>query len=241
MVQGRCCGGQPGQHPATTAIFPQIGSLPERCLMKSMPDAPDRGDRKSSTRDRAFSEIFRLLWLRVLRHEAPDGIAYRHGISLFGNRRWWGDVATQPGAHESINATRPYINWFMAYLVILGSVGLLLALAAFFWSRYGPGSGRAFGNKIAKHNGIPRNTFWYLLDNGAKGSALDILMGLEKSAADLEQASVELGPTLQRGMERLEARFGPQSIYEVAKPIISRLVASSEKNANPVVKTDAAP
>lgn len=129
----------------------------------------------------------------------------------------------------------------MAYLVILGSVGLLLALAAFFWSRYGPGSGRAFGNKIAKHNGIPRNTFWYLLDNGAKGSALDILMGLEKSAADLEQASVELGPTLQRGMERLEARFGPQSIYEVAKPIISRLVASSEKNANPVVKTDTAP
>jgi hypothetical protein len=129
----------------------------------------------------------------------------------------------------------------MAYLVILGSVGLLLAFAAFFWSRYGPGSGRAFGNKIAKHNDIPRTTFWYLLDNGAKGSALGILIGLEKSAADLEQASVELGPTLQRGLERLEARFGPQSIYEVAKPVISRLVALSEKNANQVVKTDAAP
>lgn len=129
----------------------------------------------------------------------------------------------------------------MAYLIIFGSVGLLLALAAFFWSRYGPGSGRAFGNKIAKHNGIPKNTFWYLLDNGAKGSALDILTGLEKSGADLEQASVELGPVLQGGLKRLETRFGPQSIYEVAKPIISRLVATHEKNAGPAVNTDAAP
>ncbi len=116
-----------------------------------------------------------------------------------------------------------------------------MAFAAFFWSRYGPGSGRAFGNKIAKHNGIPKNTFWYLLDNGAKISALDILTGLEKSGADLEQASVELGPVLQRGMNRLETRFGPQSIYEAVKPIISRLVASSEKIADPAVNTDAAP
>jgi hypothetical protein len=116
----------------------------------------------------------------------------------------------------------------------------LLAFVAFFWSLYGPGSGRAFGNKIAKHNGIPRSTFWYLLDNGAKGSALDILKKLEKSAADLEQVSVALGPTLQRGMERLEARFGTQSIYEDAKPIISRLVALAEKNADPAVHTDAA-
>jgi hypothetical protein len=129
----------------------------------------------------------------------------------------------------------------MAYLVILGSVGLLLALAAFFWSCYGPGSGRAFGNKIAKHNNIPKNTFWYLLDNGVKGSALDILIALEKSAADLEQASVELAPILQRGMDRLETRFGPQSIYEDAKPTISRLLASSEKNGKPAFNTDPAP
>ena len=45
----------------------------------------------------------------------------------------------------------------------------------------------------------------------------------------LDQASIELGPILQRGIERLEARFGPQEMYDMAKPIVARLVVRSEK------------
>lgn len=120
----------------------------------------------------------------------------------------------------------------MAYLILIASIGLILAIAAFFWSHYGPGSGRGFGNKIAKHNGIQQTTFWYLLDNGAKGSALDLLTSLEKSSADLDQASVKLAPTLHRGLARLEARFGHQSMYEDAKPMLARLMALSEQTAD---------
>lgn len=127
----------------------------------------------------------------------------------------------------------------MTYLVLLASIGLILALAAFFWKQYGPGSGRGFGNKIAKHNGIHPTTFWYLLDNGAKGSALALLSGLEKSTADLEQASVKLAPTLHRGLTRLEARFGHQSMYEDAKPMLARLMALSEQTADAPDNPDA--
>ena len=114
----------------------------------------------------------------------------------------------------------------MAVWVILASlVGLLLALAAFLWRGWGPGSDRAFGNQIAKFNRIPRNTFWYLLDNGADDSALDLLARIQQSTTDWEQASTALAPTLQKGLERLEKRFGPQGMYEEVKPTLARLLA----------------
>lgn len=115
----------------------------------------------------------------------------------------------------------------MPDLIIVVNLAILVAIAFFFWKRFGAGSGRGFGNAIAKHIGLPRNTFWYLLDNGAKGSPLKMLVALEKSGVGLDQASRELGPSLQRGLERLEARFGTQQIYEAAKPIVARLVAES--------------
>jgi hypothetical protein len=116
----------------------------------------------------------------------------------------------------------------MSVLAMLAIAGLLLAFAAFMWRRWGPGSGRDFGNKIAKFNHIPRNTFWYLLDNGADDSALDLLAGIQQSTTDWEQASIALAPTLQKGLERLEKRFGPQGMYEEAKPIIARLLAMGQ-------------
>jgi len=116
----------------------------------------------------------------------------------------------------------------MSVLVMLASAGLFLAFVVFLWRRWGPGSGRDFGNKIAKFNRIRRNTFWYLLVNGADDSALDLLVGIQQSTDSWEQASIELAPTLQRGLERLEKRFGPQGMYEEAKPIIARLLAASE-------------
>ena len=104
-----------------------------------------------------------------------------------------------------------------------------MAIAAFFWINYGPRSGRSFGNEIASYNKIQRKVFWYLLDNGAKGSSLALLKKIERSSGSIQEASVALAPTLQRGLERLEARFGHQDMYEPAKPIISRLVALSDE------------
>jgi hypothetical protein len=55
------------------------------------------------------------------------------------------------------------------------------------------------------------------------------LASLEKSKLDLDQASIELGPSLSRGIERLEARFGPQEMIDKAKPIVARLVSESDQ------------
>lgn len=117
----------------------------------------------------------------------------------------------------------------MPNTTIIFIAAILIALIFFLWKRFGIDSGRGFGNKIAKHNGLRRNTFWDLLKNGVEDSAFDFLKSLERSNMDLDQASIAVGPTLQKGIERLEARFGTQEIYEAAKPIVARLVALNEK------------
>lgn len=110
-------------------------------------------------------------------------------------------------------------------------VGLLtlVALVVFVWRQSGIGPGRRFGNRIASHVGIPKSLFYTLLDNGAKGSSRDLLVSLENSKLDLDQASVELGPTLSRGIERLEARFGSQGMFDRAKPCVARLTSAFER------------
>ncbi len=110
---------------------------------------------------------------------------------------------------------------------------VLIVLLVFLWKRFGVGSGRSFGNRIAKHNGLRRNTFWYLIRNGAKGSSLDLLKSLERSNTSLDQASIAIAPTLQRGIELLEARFGTQEMYEAAKPIVAKLAALNEQKPDP--------
>lgn len=117
----------------------------------------------------------------------------------------------------------------MIHTAAIVGVVILIALAVFFWRRSGIGSGRTFGNRVAAHIGIPRSLFHSLLDNGAKGSSRDLLASLEKSKLDLDQAGIELGPSLARGIERLEARFGPQEMVDKAKPIVARLVSESER------------
>jgi len=67
----------------------------------------------------------------------------------------------------------------LEYFSTFITFGLLVAGASFLWKNYGPRSGRSFGNKIANYNDIARNTFWYLVDNGAKCSALDELKAIE--------------------------------------------------------------
>ncbi|KAB2912143.1 MAG: hypothetical protein F9K30_21115 [Dechloromonas sp.] len=119
----------------------------------------------------------------------------------------------------------------MEYFPVLLAFIALLALPVFFWNQVGPGSGHRLGNRIAAHIGIPRNVFYALLTNGVKGSSRELLRSLEKSKLSLDEASVKLGPTLNRGIERLEGRFGAQEMYDKAKPIVARLVAESERKS----------
>lgn len=106
---------------------------------------------------------------------------------------------------------------------------MLTALLVFFWKRNGVGSGRTFGNRIAAHLGIPRSLFHSLLAHGVKGSYRDLLASLEKSKLDLDQASIALGPSLAKGIERLEARFGTQETVDKTKPIVARLVSEAQQ------------
>lgn len=106
---------------------------------------------------------------------------------------------------------------------------VIVGMFVFFWRHSGPGSARTLGNKIASHIGIPRNVFHILLENGVKGSSRELLVTLEKSKLSLDSASVQLAPSLSRGIQRLEDRFGTQEMYEKAKPIIARLMAESEQ------------
>jgi hypothetical protein len=116
------------------------------------------------------------------------------------------------------------------YTPAIVGVGVLIALVVFFWRRNGIGSGRSFGNRIAAHLGIPRSLFHSLLDHGVKGcSSRERLASLEKTRMGLDQASVELGPSLARGIGRLEARFGTQETVDKVKPIVARLVSESEQ------------
>jgi hypothetical protein len=113
----------------------------------------------------------------------------------------------------------------MIFTPVIVGVVALVALAVFFWKRNGIGSGRAFGNRIAAHLGIPRSLFHSLLDHGVKDSSRELLASLEKKGLSLDEASVALAPTLSRGVERLEAHFGPQETVDQTKPIVARLVA----------------
>lgn len=110
-------------------------------------------------------------------------------------------------------------------------VGFLVALLVFFWQRNGIGSGRGFGNRIAAHIGIPKGLFHSLLDHGVKGSSRELLASLEKAKMGLDQASLALAPSLARGVERLEIRFGKQEMVDKIKPIVARLVSEAEQKS----------
>ena len=118
----------------------------------------------------------------------------------------------------------------MIYFPMIVGAVVLVGLAVFLWKRNGPGSGLSFGNKIAAHIGVPRKVFHVLLENGVKDSSRELLASLERSELSLDEASVKVAPVLSRGIERLEARFGRQEMYEKAKPVVAGLVAAYEQD-----------
>ena len=107
----------------------------------------------------------------------------------------------------------------------LVGVVALCALLVFFWRRNGIGSGRGYGNRVAAHIGIPKSLFHSLMAHGAPGSYRQLLASLEKAGLTLDQAGAELAPTLAKGVERMEAHFGPQETLEAVKPLVARLVS----------------
>lgn len=116
----------------------------------------------------------------------------------------------------------------MGYFPTIFGVFVLIGIAVFFWRREGPGSGRAYGNRIAAHIGIPRRVFWPLLENGVKGSSRELLASLQRDGVGMDAASAQVAPWLVRGMERLESRFGTQEMYEQAKPRIAAVLPVAE-------------
>jgi len=66
----------------------------------------------------------------------------------------------------------------LGYFPTIFGVLVLIGIAVFFWRREGPDSGRAYGNRIAAHIGIPKRVFWPLLENGVKGSSRELLASL---------------------------------------------------------------
>jgi hypothetical protein len=116
----------------------------------------------------------------------------------------------------------------LGYFPTIFGVLVLMGIAIFFWRREGPGSGRAYGNRIAAHIGISKRVFWPLLENGVKGSARELLASLQQGEVSIETASAQVAPWLIRGIERLEARFGRQELYEQAKPRIAAVIPEPE-------------
>ena len=119
----------------------------------------------------------------------------------------------------------------MGYFPTIFGVFVLIGIAVFFWKRDGPGSGRAYGNRIAVHIGIPKKVFWPLIENGVTGSSRELLASLQQDGVSMHAASAQVAPYLVRGMERLEARFGTQEMYEQAKPRIAAVLPAPERIA----------
>lgn len=116
----------------------------------------------------------------------------------------------------------------MLLAIVSALLAIWLLFMIFTWTRGGLGKGRKFGNRIATHLGMSNNLFHSVLENGVNGPSLQLLATLEMAGISLQEASVQLAPWLQRGLDALESRFGNQNMIELAKPIVTALWAQWE-------------
>ena len=79
-------------------------------------------------------------------------------------------------------------------------IAILVLLILLMWTRGGLGKGRKYGNKIARHLGMSNNFFHTVLENGVTGPSLQALAMLEGAGFTLQQSSVQLAPSLERGL-----------------------------------------
>lgn len=109
------------------------------------------------------------------------------------------------------------------YIFIIAGA-LVLSLILFYGFSLGFHEGIKFATKIAAHLGIKKNLFLAILENGVDGGqSLALLGALSKSGYSIEQASIELSPSLLRGVVKMEEKFGAQLEIEQIKPIINDL------------------
>lgn len=108
-------------------------------------------------------------------------------------------------------------------------IAIPVLLMFFVWTRGGLGKGRKYGNKIARHLGMSNSFFHTALENGVTGPSLQLLAMLDSANLTLQQSSVQLAPSLERGLVTLEARFGRQEMIDDAKPIVSLLLKEWEE------------
>ena len=121
----------------------------------------------------------------------------------------------------------------MVYSAAIFGVLTLIAVLVFFWWQSGLGSGRRFGNRVAAHMGMSKSLFHTLLVHGVKGSPRELLASFAQSKLDVNQASIAISPTLSKGIERMEARFGPQEMVDKVKPLVARLLAQAPEAPRP--------
>lgn len=109
------------------------------------------------------------------------------------------------------------------------AIAIPVLLIVLVWTRGGLGKGRKYGNKIARHLGMSNNFFHTVLENGVTGPSLQVLAMLDGAGLTLQQSSVQLAPSLERGLVALENRFGRQEMIETAKPVVAALMKEWEE------------
>jgi hypothetical protein len=107
-------------------------------------------------------------------------------------------------------------------------ITIFVLVLVLVWTRGGLGKGRKYGNKVARHLGMSNNFFHTVLENGVTGPSLQVLAMLNDMGLTLQQSSVQLAPSLERGLVALENRFGHQEMIEAAKPVVATLVREWE-------------
>ena len=114
---------------------------------------------------------------------------------------------------------------------VLSIIGLLVfpGVLWFAWTKLGLREGRAYRNRLAEHLGVPRNLFHQSLDDGVNGPSLMLLSTLEKSGMSLDQVAVELGPSLARGLDKFDARFGRLPMTDAIRPTVAKLSREWER------------
>lgn len=115
----------------------------------------------------------------------------------------------------------------ITYIAIAIAIPVVLILL--LWTRGSLGKGRKYGNKIARHLGMTNSFFHTVLENGVTGPSLQVLAMLDGAGSTLQQSSVQLAPSLERGLIALENRFGRQEMIETAKPVVAALMKAWEE------------
>lgn len=110
-------------------------------------------------------------------------------------------------------------TWAIVILVVW------LLFMALIWKRMGVWSGRSYGNALAKYLGWSSGFFHTALDEGSGSSGLLLLNTLKQQGLSHHEATVRLSPYLARGLNALDARFGPQAMIEQARPTAESLLA----------------